>query len=134
MATPEGFLLLDGSAPDSTNWSDSMSDLTWSDRRKLEVLLGLSSGRVLNFSNRTFGEFFDEYRVEIEARRYRTGSASKANRMRAFWKKESNLIVGRVIDGLIAYGSDERCLPDDAALIDDCCSIAQRLLTRSTHS
>ena len=44
-----------------------MSDLSGSDRRKLEKLLGMGGGYVLNFSDRTFGEFFDEYRVEIDA-------------------------------------------------------------------
>jgi hypothetical protein len=34
-----------------------MSDLTAIEKRKLERLLGLGSGYVLNFSNRTFEEF-----------------------------------------------------------------------------
>jgi hypothetical protein len=37
-----------------------MSDLTSTERRKLEQLLGMGSGYVLNFSNRTFDEFFFE--------------------------------------------------------------------------
>jgi len=48
-----------------------MADLTGSDRRKLEKMLGMGGGYVLNFSDRTFGDFFDEYRVEIDAERYR---------------------------------------------------------------
>lgn len=106
-----------------------MSDLTGSDRRRLEKLLGMGSGYVLNFSDRTFGEFFDEYRVEIDAERYKVRGTSKANRMRTFWESDGNHVVGRVIDGLIVYGSDERYLPDDAALIDDCRKISQRLLS-----
>ena len=47
-----------------------MSDLSGSERRKLEKLLGMGGGYVLNFSDRTFGDFFDEYRVEIDAERY----------------------------------------------------------------
>ena len=46
-----------------------MSDLSGSERRKLEKLLGMGGGYVLNFSDRTFGDFFDEYRVEIDAER-----------------------------------------------------------------
>lgn len=42
-----------------------MSDLTGSEHRKLEKLLGMGGGYVLNFSDRTFGDFFDEYRVCI---------------------------------------------------------------------
>lgn len=106
-----------------------MSDLTGSERRKLEKLLGMGGGYVLNFSDRTYGEFFDEYRVEIDAERYKMRGTSKANRMRTFWDTDGNHVVGRVIDGLIVYGSDERCLPDDIVQIDDCRKIAQRLLS-----
>jgi len=106
-----------------------MSDLTGSERRKLERLLGMSGGYVLNFSDRTFGMFFDDHRVEIDAEKYRAGGTSKGNRMRAFWSMDGNYAVGRVINGLIAHGLDERCLPEDAALIDDCRKVAQRLLS-----
>ena len=34
-----------------------MSDLTNLEKRKLEKLLGMASGYVLNFSNKTFAEF-----------------------------------------------------------------------------
>lgn len=40
-----------------------MSDLSGSERRKLEKLFGMESRYVLNFSDRTFSDFFDEYRV-----------------------------------------------------------------------
>lgn len=107
-----------------------MSDLTGSDRRKLERLLGMSSGYVLNFKDRTFGEFFDEFRVEIEAERYQTRGTSKANRMRVFWDIDGNHAVGRVIGGVIAYATEEQCFGDSSAdLIEDCRKIAQRLLS-----
>lgn len=61
-----------------------MADLTGSDRRTLEKLFGMGSGFVLNFSDRTFGDFFDEYRVEC--------SSSKANRMRTL----ALMVCGRV--------------------------------------
>lgn len=104
-----------------------MSDLTGSERRKLEKLFGMSSGYVLTFSDRTFGDFFDEYRIAIDADHYRTGGTSKANRMRTFWVKDGNHVVGRVIEGLIQYGVEEECLPEDPSLIDDCRKIASRL-------
>jgi len=107
-----------------------MSDLSGSERRKLEKLLGMGSGYVLNFSDRTFGEFFDEYRVEIDAERYRMRGTSKANRMRAFWELDSNYAVGRVIGGLIDYAAEEQCFGDsNPNLIDDCRKAAQRLLS-----
>lgn len=43
-----------------------MSDLTVFEKRKLEKLLGMGSGYVLNFSDRTYSEFFISYNIEIE--------------------------------------------------------------------
>lgn len=107
-----------------------MSDLSGSERRKLEKLLGMGGGYVLNFSDRTFGDFFDEYRVEIDAERYKARGTSKANRMRTFWDVDGNHVVGRVIGGLIEYATDEQCFGDsNPLLIDDCRKIAQRLLS-----
>lgn len=106
-----------------------MASLTGSERRKLEKLFGMASGYVLNFSDRTYSEFFDEHRVGIDAERYRSRGTSKANRMRAFWALDSNGIVGRVIADLIEYGVEERCLGDsDLLLVDSCRNIARRLI------
>ena len=106
-----------------------MSDLSGSERRNLERLLGMGSGYVLDFSDRTFGEFFDEYRVEIDAERYKAQGTSKAKRMRAFWDIDENPIVGRVISGLINYAIEQQCFSDsNPLLIENCRKIAQRLL------
>ena len=42
-----------------------MSDLSGSERRKLEKLLGMGGGYVLNFSDRTFGDFFEIFRFAL---------------------------------------------------------------------
>ncbi len=61
-----------------------MSDLSSIEKRKLERLLGMGSGYVLNFSDRTFSEFFRRSTpgststmpaTECEVRRRRTVSA-----------------------------------------------------------
>ena len=107
-----------------------MSDLTGSERRKLEKLLGMGSGYVLNFTDRTFAGFFDEYRIEIDAECYRAWGTSKANRMRSHWTIDGNHVVGRVIGGLIDYAIEENCFGDsNPVLIGDCRKIAQRLLS-----
>jgi hypothetical protein len=106
-----------------------MSDLSGSERRKLEKLLGMGGGYVLNFSNLTFGAFFDKYGVEIDAERYCVRGTSKANRMRLLWELDANYIVGHVIDGMIDHGVDGGCFDDsNSALIEDCRVIAKRLL------
>lgn len=106
-----------------------MSDLSRSECRKLEQLFGMSSGYVLSFSDRTFGEFFDEYRVEIDAPQYKVKGTSKANRMRTFWMIDGNHLVGRAITGLIDYGFETNSFGDSSSLlIDDCRKIVQRLV------
>jgi len=67
------------------------------EKRKLERALSMGSGYVLNFSNRTFAEFF-LVGIDIYDTKYNYGSGSKANRMRAFWDRESNYLVGGVLD------------------------------------
>ena len=105
-----------------------MSDLTAFEGRKLEKILGMGSGYVLNFSDRTYSEFFIDYRVEIDAEQYRANGDSKAKRMRTFWSVAPNNTVGRVLEGLIAYGIEESCLSDsNTDLIDACRRIALRL-------
>ncbi len=92
-----------------------MSDLTAIEKRKLERALGMGGGYVLNFSNRTFEEFFlDTVGIDIYDDKYAYSSGSKANRMRAFWDKESNYLVARVLEPIFSnwdefagYGSPE---------------------------
>jgi hypothetical protein len=43
-----------------------MADLTGSERHKLEKMLGMGGGYVLNFSDRTSGDFFYGGAVENE--------------------------------------------------------------------
>lgn len=75
-----------------------MSNLTAIEKRKLERVLGMGSGYVLNLSNRTFAEFFlDSFGIDIYDTKYDYDSGSKANRMRAFWERESNYLVGKVL-------------------------------------
>lgn len=108
-----------------------MSDLTASERRRLERLFRMEGGYVLNFSDRTFGEFFDEHaRINIDADSYKDRGSSKANRLRTFLAKESNHIAGKVIEAMILLGQAEKslCQDQDAnALKDECWKIAQRL-------
>ena len=68
-----------------------MSNLSRIEKRKLEKILGMRSGYVLNFSNRTFEDFIhDTVNIEIYDEKYNVDSGSKANRMWAFWEKEPN--------------------------------------------
>src|SRR5581483_7320579 len=107
-----------------------MSNLSFIERSKLEKLLGMSSGYVLDFSNRTFQEFVaDSVGQDIFDAKYDYGSGSKANRLRAFWKLEPNPVVGKLLTDLAAYyretAADEAA---DNTSLNDCEKIASRLL------
>ena len=64
----------------------------------------MSSGYVLDFSNRTFAEFVrDSTGRDIYDSSYDYASGSKANRLRAFWQKEANPLVGKLMSDMLDY-------------------------------
>src|SRR5882672_10839246 len=105
-----------------------MSDLSSSEKRKLERLLGMSSGYVLNFSNRTFSDFVeDECGRDIYDARYNHGSGSKANRLRGFWTVEPNHMVAKLTRALIDSGLETKAFEGNEELLEQCRRICDRL-------
>lgn len=105
-----------------------MSDLNAIEKRKLERAFGMGSGYVLEFSNRTFAEFFlYSFSINIYDAKYDYSSGSKANRMRAFWERESNYLVGRVLDLIFTEWNEFKSYgaPDEPP--EECLSIVRRL-------
>ena len=90
-----------------------MSSLTRSEKKDLEKLFDMSSGYVLNFSDKTFGDFFvDIAYIDIHSEKYRSSGTSKAKKLREFWKVESDHLVGEVILALIGHleKKSQKCL------------------------
>ena len=111
-----------------------MSSLITIDRRVLESFLEMGSGYVLDFSNETFEEFvLESVDIEIYSEEYRFKGTSKANRLRAFWKIESDDLVGRLLNALIEYSEDtaQETTEDEQKLAGRCKEIASRLLSGS---
>ncbi len=82
-----------------------MSNLTAVEKKKFERLLGMETGYVLDFTNRSFSEFVrDSTGRDIYDSRYNYASGSKANRLRAFWQKEDNAVVGKLMGDILDYG------------------------------
>lgn len=105
-----------------------MSSLTFAEKRKLEKLFGMSSGYVLNFTDRTFREFvFESTGKDVYAAHYKRGSGSKANCLRGFWFEESDYVVGKLVNALLDYYGAEGWSTADQNYAD-CCFIAERLL------
>ena len=63
----------------------------------------MSSGFVLNFTDATFEAFFKRHGVNIHANQYQTYGTSKAKKMRRFWEREPDWLVGRVLSELLDY-------------------------------
>jgi hypothetical protein len=110
-----------------------MADLTFIEKKRLETFLGMGSGYVMDFSDRTFQAFVGEITgINIYDPKYMRASGSKAHRLRAFWDIENNQVVATLVkgfldywlskvqDGLLDYHSDE-------ALYKNCLEIVARL-------
>lgn len=112
-----------------------MASLTPIDKLKLEAAFGMGSGYVLTFSNYSFRAFVhDAVGLDIEDAKYLLGSGSKANRLRAFWAKESDHTVGKLLNALLEYSQEGRRLagqplkPEEKRLHAECLSVVGRLL------
>ena len=65
----------------------------------VDVVLGMTGGYVLGFSDRTLAHFMADFGVDIDDARY--GQLSKAKRLREFFRSESPDLVGRVLQRLL---------------------------------
>lgn len=84
-----------------------MASLDNISKRQLEKYLKMGGGYVLNFTNRTFADFFDGYGIDIDSEKYFYGSGSKANKLRGFWAVSDEVLVGKVLHGLIEHSDAE---------------------------
>lgn len=102
---------------------------------QLEELLGMEQGYVLDFTNRTFAEFFNDAKVAIYANKYAFRGDSKANRLRAFWAIEPDIIVGRKLHQLIDYWRYKNRPLDavESARAQSCDRIINRLLGKQVR-
>ena len=102
-----------------------------SERRSLEKFFGMGGGYVLNFSDRTFGDFvLDAVGLDIHAEKYTAEGPSKAKKLRAFWRLEPDYTVGKLLLALNEYATSNPAEPDaeGSSLAERCRSIAMRLV------
>lgn len=78
-----------------------MSSLTDVEKRYLERILNMGSGYVLDYSDATFGEFFDHYQIDIHDTKYQNYGTSKAKKLRSFWEQETDALVGKALSGML---------------------------------
>lgn len=110
-----------------------MADLTYIERANIEKFLGMKSGYVMDFSDRTFQEFIGEVvGHDIDDEKYHYATNSKANRLRQFIKVESKYTIGKLLFAFCDYWlskvhTGEFDPKDDEYLYKECVKIAERL-------
>ncbi len=83
-----------------------MVKLPRSDIRAIDEALDVTSGYVLNFSDRTMAEFFEDHSgLEIYDEKYSFNGSSKAKHLRAFIAAEEAPLVSYVLRALWEYRS-----------------------------
>lgn len=93
---------------------------------------------MLDFSNASFDSFFrDTAGIDIYSAKYDLGSGSKANRLRAFWEREGNLLVGTVLTALLelyVFETEVSGGEVDQKAYETCKDIAARLKGKLAES
>lgn len=113
-----------------------MSSLKLLERDCFENLFGMGSGYVMEFSNRTFSEFFREsVRIDIYSDKYIVNGDSKARRLRAFIEIDPDPVVGKALSDLLEFWRYKTPQPSakEAALAERGKQAVERLLGKSTQ-
>lgn len=88
-------------------------------------------GYVLDFTDRTYAEFFREHGINIDAQKYRVNGTSKMKRLRTFWEIEPDVVVARVLTALLEYAvAVEKMDRDDQ---EKAWAVLGRLLGKQTN-
>lgn len=86
-----------------------MSSLHYAEKSLLEKILGMKTGYVSDFSDRTLKEFvLDVTGVDIFTEKYEKNGTSKANRVRTFWSEESDDLNANLIEALLKHAEFEK--------------------------
>lgn len=114
-----------------------MSSLTDVEKRYFDRLFGMQSGYVLDYSDATFGDFFNRHGINIHGPNFQTYGTSKAKKLRAFWEQSPDAIVGKVLEELLEAFELECILNNcdaDAAVLEKSHGIVARLLGKPGSS
>jgi hypothetical protein len=85
----------------------TMASLKRSEIRFIDEVFNMKDGYPLDFSNRTFAEFFeDEFKIDIYADNYSGRGTSKANRLRCFIETQDGYLVGKALRRLWEYRTE----------------------------
>jgi hypothetical protein len=101
------------------------------DMRLIDDLFGMGGGYVLDFTDRTFAEFFsEELSVDIDDLKYSVEGTSKAKRLRFFLKSSDPQLTVRTLMALWEYREYNRRRKDIAESIPEAQDHFHRLIER----
>ncbi|PIC94626.1 hypothetical protein CSV69_15795 [Sporosarcina sp. P26b] len=81
-----------------------MAKLTFREKAIFEELFEMASGYVIDFSNNSFSRFIGEsINIDIYDGLGYEEYCSKANKLRQIWSKESDAVIGTLMDDLLTY-------------------------------
>jgi hypothetical protein len=109
-----------------------MVNIKRSEMRFIDDVFGMSSGYVLDFSNRSFSEFFeDEFGINIYQPKYEGRGSSKANHLRAFIEVEDAFLFGKALRRLWQVRDETYVLADPSRKLPE--AARKRLLELIDH-
>jgi predicted nucleotide-binding protein len=112
-----------------------MAEFTYIEKQRLEKLFGMGSGYVWRFSDKTFREFvYGTTGRNIEDEKYKTSGTSKANRLRTFWAREPDKVVGKLLNEMLQLLGDDDPQLRETETYQQCMAIAQRLAGKSVST
>lgn len=107
-----------------------MANLNLIEKQLIEDVFGMSSGYVLDFTNRTFDEFMQEVMGESIYSKYEY--MSKANLLRKFISDYSESFVGKMLVLAVTYMQSKNMISDvNADQVAKLQSLGQKLLGRT---
>ena len=101
------------------------------DMRIIDRVFGMEDGYVLDFSNRTFAEFFhEEFNVDIYDDHWAIQGRSKANRLRSYLRKADPRTALDALNALWEYREASSVTADYPELDDSVCTAYFRIIER----
>ena len=105
----------------------SASGLSSADLEVVESVLETRSGYVLDLTDATFADFFEDHGVDIDDDRFRNRGSSKAKRLRSFLRQTSEPLLGQVLAGFLELRDACRPEPLPADLRERYIAVAERV-------
>lgn len=96
-----------------------MSKLSLPDKTFLEAVLGMDGGYVLDFTNTSLAQLFDDLAIDIYEDKYAEYGVSKANRLKTLWKIGSDSEVVSTLGALADYIEAKQAVPGFAGFREE---------------